>query len=485
MVAFCLEAGIACGKEPVICMHAKHRRKAPKLLIFRAVAVCVLALVFSVSSFMTVMANTVSANVIDGERTYTFNMSSQSLDDILTEAEEQGLVPLGPLDVAEQVENTTTVNIRRGASVTVVEAGKQTNLLAYRGDTVEKTLADNNIIIKDEDQVIPSRETTVSAGMSIEILRSCNVLVTADGKTSRYQLTGGTVADAVKASGVVLDEKDSVNFELDEPLFDKMHIRISRMVRLTVTADGKTETYEVSGSTVVAALKRCGIELSEDDRLNVARSAKPTDGMEVIVTRVETREETETVEIDYPIEYQDTEALPAGETEVITEGQKGEKQVTYKLLYVAGELEGKEVVSETVIREPITAVVLRGTASKQPEYTQQPSGGSVNDASGAPLSYSKKLVGTCTAYSPETTSNWTATGDRAGYGCIAVNPAIIPYGTRLYITSADGSVVYGYGIACDTGTAAMNGDILADLCYDKESDCVSFGRREMVLYVLS
>lgn len=467
-------------------MHAKHRRKAPKLLVFRAVAVCVLALVFSVSSFMTVMANTVSANVIDGEHSYTFSMSSQSLDDILSEAEDRGLTPLGPLDVAEQVENTTTVNIRRGASVTVIEAGKQTNLLAYRGDTVEKTLADNNIIIKDEDHVIPSRETTVSAGMSIEIQRSCKVTVTADGKSTTLKLSGATVEDAVKAAGVTLSEKDSVNFEMDEPLFDKMHIRISRMVHITVTADGVTETYEVSGSTVAAALKRCGIELSEDDRLNVSRTARPTDGMEIVVTRVETREETETVEIPYVTEYQDTEALYEGETEVITEGATGEKQVTYKLLYVAGELDGKEVVSETVIREPITAVVLRGTATKNDNYeTTEPSGGTVSDSSGAPMSYSKVLVGTCTAYSPETTSEWTATGDRAGYGCIAVNPAIIPYGTRLYITSADGSVVYGYGVACDTGTAAMNGDILADLCYDKESQCVSFGRREMVIYVLS
>lgn len=70
------------------------------------------------------MANTVSANVIDGDQSYTFNMSSTSLEDILAQAEERGMEPLGPLDVAERVEGTTTVVVRRGVELAVSEAGR-------------------------------------------------------------------------------------------------------------------------------------------------------------------------------------------------------------------------------------------------------------------------------------------------------------------------------------------------------------------------
>ena len=72
-------------------MHGRHMKKAPRLLAIRGVAALILVLALSISSFATVMANTVSANVIDGDQSYTFNMSSTDLDEILEQAEEMGL----------------------------------------------------------------------------------------------------------------------------------------------------------------------------------------------------------------------------------------------------------------------------------------------------------------------------------------------------------------------------------------------------------
>ena len=81
-------------------MYGRHMKKAPRLLAIRGAAALILVLALSIFPFATVMANTVSANVIDGDQSYTFNMSSASLEDILAQAEERGMEPLGPLDVA-------------------------------------------------------------------------------------------------------------------------------------------------------------------------------------------------------------------------------------------------------------------------------------------------------------------------------------------------------------------------------------------------
>ena len=475
-------------------MHGRHMKKAPKLFVIRGAAALILVLALSVCSFATVMANTVSANVIDGDKSYTFNMSSTDLDEILAQAEDMGLEPLGPLDMAERVENTTTVVVRRGVNLEVREAGqKKTGLVAYQGDTVEQALLDNSIVLKEEDEVTPSRDTVIDSDTQVEISRSCQVVVMADGKSKTVTCVGGTVEDALKQAGVTVGEEDSLNYDKDKPLFDKMHIRVTRVMKIQVTADGETKEYETSAQTVEAALKKCGVELGEEDRVEPALTEKVKDGMEITVKRGEVKEEGKTEEVPYETQYKNTDSLYEGETQVETAGVAGEKEVTYKVTYVDGKEESREQASEEVTKEPVTEVVLRGTAVKAEDSTPSvdvsggngtgTSAGTFVDMYGNTVSYSSVLTGTCTAYSVP--GGTTSLGWDAVYGVVAVNPNIIPYGTKLYITSPDGSVVYGYGVAGDTGGAAMAGDIIADLCYNTIEECSIIGRRTMNVYILS
>ena len=65
-----------------------------------------------------------------------------------------------------------------------------------------------------------------------------------------------------------------------------------------------------------------------------------------------------------------------------------------------------------------------------------------------------------TAYTADSSggSGWTAIGRRAGYGIVAVDPRVIPLGTRLYIPG------YGMAVAGDTGGAIVGNRI--DLGFD-------------------
>ncbi|HVR46849.1 MAG TPA: 3D domain-containing protein [Candidatus Binatia bacterium] len=70
----------------------------------------------------------------------------------------------------------------------------------------------------------------------------------------------------------------------------------------------------------------------------------------------------------------------------------------------------------------------------------------------------------------------TAIGRRAGHGIVAVDPRIIPLGTRLYIPG------YGPAIAGDTGGAIVGHRI--DLGFDSMRDAMLFGRRDIKVYRL-
>jgi 3D (Asp-Asp-Asp) domain-containing protein len=83
-----------------------------------------------------------------------------------------------------------------------------------------------------------------------------------------------------------------------------------------------------------------------------------------------------------------------------------------------------------------------------------------------------------TAYSAEDPGcgPYTARGSRVAKGLVAVDPGVIPLGTRLYITG------YGPAVADDTG-GAIHGQVI-DLAFNSRSEALQFGRRQVTVYIL-
>ena len=104
------------------------------------------------------------------------------------------------------------------------------------------------------------------------------------------------------------------------------------------------------------------------------------------------------------------------------------------------------------------------------------------DANGAPLHYKSKMTSRATAYTY--TGHNCATGVAPQPGYIAVNPNVIPYGTKMFIKTADGGVIYGYAVAADTGGFIKNHPTGVDLFMATRSECVSFGVRNVEIYIL-
>ena len=104
------------------------------------------------------------------------------------------------------------------------------------------------------------------------------------------------------------------------------------------------------------------------------------------------------------------------------------------------------------------------------------------DENGVPYSYSRLIVGKVTAYSGDPI---TSCGTVPVQGTVAVDPREIPYGTRMYIVSADGRYVYGYSVAEDTGGFIYweNGATV-DLFMYSEADADQWGWRTAYIYIL-
>jgi peptidoglycan DL-endopeptidase CwlO len=77
---------------------------------------------------------------------------------------------------------------------------------------------------------------------------------------------------------------------------------------------------------------------------------------------------------------------------------------------------------------------------------------------------------TATAYTLQGT---TATGAPVGYGVVAVDPSVIPLGTRMTIPG------YGEGVAADTG-GAIQGAVI-DLWFPTAAEAAAWGRRTVTI----
>ncbi len=198
--------------------------------------------------------------------------------------------------------------------------------------------------------------------------------------------------------------------------------------------------------------------------------------------RVEFRTTIEKEEIPFETVYKQSPLLKAGYTRILSRGIEGEREKTYTQKVVDGVVLNRQLTSDIVSREPISQLVLKGS----PEPASNLDFGISLTPDGVPVTYKQLLTNQiCTGYSASGLEARGASRMPLSCGYVAVRANEIPYGTKLYITSADNSFVYGFAIAADTGTGLMAGIIDFDLFYDSYEESRLNGRKYLNVYVLS
>lgn len=259
-----------------------------------------------------------------------------------------------------------------------------------------------------------------------------------------------------------------------------------RAFDVTVEYAGKTYPCSVPGGCKAGeAVYTLGLDVDSTFILDPPAQTVLSDGDTVRVLPCTVRERTETEEVPFETTFIRDDTMALGLTRTRTHGQNGEQEVLYHDYYADGECVSSERVSATVTKEPVNAVCLLGTkkiniANGVPISKLAPADFKL-DSTGVPAHYKSYFDGVATAYYG---GGLTATGVPAAVGYVAVNPKVIPYGTRLWITSLDGEVVYGYAIAADTGGFAKGGWADVDLYMDTYDECVQFGKRGVRIYIL-
>jgi uncharacterized protein YabE (DUF348 family) len=300
--------------------------------------------------------------------------------------------------------------------VTVVVDGQSRYMKTHVGD-VDALLFEAEIDVEDGDVVSPNPETLLADGMTIVVRHATPVTLLLGGETLQLDVIGTTVADALVAAGLDPGAGLTITPELDQPLRPDM----------TITAS------------------------------------------DVFVRVVQ-----EELEIPFEVETRTDATLDFGTRTIVAAGAPGKKLLIYRVLVTDG-VEGPRTLSaEQVVASPVDEVVAVGTRRISRQVARA---GTVMAAAPRP-GVGEKLAVVTTAYAPgvDGVGTRTATGARAGFGIVAVDPSVIPLGTRLYIPG------YGYGVAADTGGAIRGNKI--DLCFDSATQARNWGRRSVTIVIL-
>ncbi|QHS23806.1 peptidoglycan DD-metalloendopeptidase family protein [Virgibacillus sp. MSP4-1] len=101
-------------------------------------------------------------------------------------------------------------------------------------------------------------------------------------------------------------------------------------------------------------------ELEEDEILQIGQEIK-VENQEPIVQVVTVEEKMEHKDIDYDTEYEETSTLYAGDRKVKQQGEKGKKEIQYKVVKRNGKVTKKIKLNEEILKEPVEKIVLKGT----------------------------------------------------------------------------------------------------------------------------
>lgn len=298
-----------------------------------------------------------------------------------------------------------------------------------------------------------------------------------------------TVEAFLEENDIVIGEHDKMNVSPTDLLVDQMELTVRRGVGVTVVVRGEEKHVSATEATVAAVLEENGILTADADVITPAREEAVWDGTVITVVSVTSDYIVETTEIPFETVEQEDASLYKGEKKVVTEGVNGTLDTMYHVTWHDGAEVSREAVGTAVTKAPVNKLVSVGTKEKVVAVKASTEGASRGSLSSrGDMRYKKKLTVTATAYDTSPAQNGghsrTALGMTPRFGIVAVDPSVIPLGSRIYVESTDGgnSWVYGYAIAGDTGGAIKGNRI--DLCYNTNREANAFGRRSATVYVL-
>ncbi|GHI00887.1 hypothetical protein AM1BK_44290 [Neobacillus kokaensis] len=358
------------------------------------------------------------------------------------------------------------------------EGSKKTVAITLNGDekvvkthagTVEELLDELDVAAHSKDYLHPKAHNKVTENLKVVWKQAKQVTIVKDNEGKTIWTTAGSVAELLNEQKIVLNEHDKITPRPQTAIDSKMTIGIHTAFRLNLVDGGEKKSVWSTSTTVADFLTQQGIELSELDRVEPTLTETIKENGSVNVIRVEKVTDVVEEPIDFAVITKKDDRLPKGKEKIISQGKQGLVSKQYEVVLENGKEVSRKLINQQTIADTKDRVVAVGTKETEVQVSRGTETGA-------------EYYVTATAYTAYCNgcSGRTATGFnlRANPNAkvIAVDPSVIPLGTKVYVEG------YGYAVAGDTGGAIKGYKI--DLFMSSKSDAYRWGRKKVKIKIL-
>ncbi len=348
-------------------------------------------------------------------------------------------------------------------------------IINTHASTIGELLQELEVEIADQDYLYPKSDTKIKDQLEVTWKPAKEVAFLDGSQEKSVYTTVNTVAEFLEEQNIQLNVEDIVTPALDTAINHNMNIAIDRSFILSVVDGEVTKQVRSTSTTVADFLKKQGITLQELDRVEPALDDTIKANSVVNVVRVEKVTDVVEEPVNFAVISQKDSTLPTGTEKVVTEGKNGLVSKEYEVVKENGKEVKRTLVSEKVVSEKQDKVVAVGTKVVQQATVSR---GQNSSSEGG-----REFYVTATAYTAGCNgcSGVTATGlnlrSNPNAKVIAVDPSIIPLGTKVYVEG------YGYAVAADTGGAIRGNKI--DVFIANKSQAYKWGRKKVKIRILN
>jgi len=302
------------------------------------------------------------------------------------------------------------------------------------------------------------------------------VTIERDGTAFTYATTARTVRDFLTERDLHVGTGEVVTPGLDESIADGTRIAVRQAIpsgsQVLLSVDRHARVVREVPTTVLALLNLAHVRLgSFDESPALGSRLESNDFVRVAHVKIWTKHVVRPIPVGTRVR---TDArLAKGRTRLVAGGRPGLREMTYRYTHRANGGTRRTLVGSCVIRLPHARIVAHGSAvaPSLARIAVQGFESAVHFAGSA-----LHMIATAYAAGCYRCSGITASGVRAGFGVIAVDPRVIPLGTKLFIPG------YGRAVAGDTGGAITGNRI--DLGMSTNAAAMNYGRHSVTVYVL-